>query len=81
MTDNSIDWDGHDRRKVADRWKHRRRMAYASLAGALAFPLLILGTDSQNLVGMAGAFYAFTGAVVGAYVGFAALDDKWQAKP
>ena len=63
---------------TADRWKHRRRMAYASLTGGLAFPLLILGTDSVNLVGMAGAFYAFVGAVVGAYVGFAALDDKWQ---
>lgn len=66
---------------TADRWKHRRRMAYASLAGGLAFPLLILGTDSQNLVGMAGAFYAFVGAVVGAYVGFATWDDVKAFKP
>ena len=53
-------------------------MAYASLIGALTFPLLVLGSDSQNLVGLAGAFYTFVGAVVGAYVGFATMDDKWQ---
>ena len=77
--DNSIEYTGPDRRKVAlDRWKHRRRMAYAGLVAALLFPLLVLGTGSENLVGVAGAFYTFVGAVVGAYVGFATMDDKWQ---
>jgi len=59
-----------------DRWKNRRRMAWASLIGGLAFPLLILGTDSNQLGEIAMAFYIFVGAVVGAYVGFATYDDK-----
>lgn len=63
---------------MKDRWLHRRRMAYASLIGGLLFPLLVLWTSSDQLGAIAGAFYVFVGAVVGAYVGFAALDDKWQ---
>ncbi len=61
-----------------DRWKNRRRMAWASLVGGLAFPLLLLATDSAQLGSVAGAFYLFVGAVVGAYIGFATVDDKWQ---
>jgi hypothetical protein len=61
-----------------DRWKNRRRMAWASLVGGLAFPLLLLDTDSSQLGSVAGAFYLFIGAVVGAYIGFATVDDKWQ---
>jgi hypothetical protein len=61
-----------------DRWKNRRRMAWASLAGGILFPLLVLGSDSQQLGSIAGAFYLFVGAVVGAYIGFATVDDRWQ---
>jgi len=61
-----------------DRWKNRRRMAWLSLAGGLIFPLFLLGTNSGGLVSIAGAFYLFVGSVVGAYVGFATIDDKWQ---
>jgi nitrate/nitrite transporter NarK len=63
---------------MKDRWLHRRRMAYASMIGGLLFPLLVLYTSSDQLGAIAGAFYVFVSAVVGAYVGFAALDDKWQ---
>lgn len=60
-----------------DRWKNRRRMAWASLVAGLGFPLLLLGTDSTELGSVAGPFYVFVGAVVGAYIGFSTVDDKW----
>ena len=59
-----------------DRWKHRRRMAWLSLLAGLAFPLLLLYTDSAQLGVVAAPFYTFAGAVVVAYVGFATWDDK-----
>ncbi len=58
-----------------DRWKNRRRMAWLSLLAGLAFPLLLLYTDSAQLGAVAGAFYAFVGLVVGAYIGFSTYDD------
>ena len=48
------------------------------MIGGLMFPLLVLYTASEQLGTIAGAFYAFVGAVVGAYVGFATVDDRWQ---
>lgn len=62
-----------------DRWKNRRRMAWLALIAGLAFPLLLLATDSAQLGAVAGAFYGFAGAVVAAYIGFATWDDV--AKP
>ena len=61
---------------MKDRWLHRRRMAYASMIGGLLFPMLVLWTESDQLGAIAGAFYVFVSAVVGAYMGFAVLDDK-----
>ena len=61
-----------------DRWKNRRAMAWASLVAGLVFPLLLWVTDSDQLGAVAGPFYVFVGAVVGAYIGFATVDDKWQ---
>ena len=63
-----------------DRWKNRRRMAWLALLAGLAFPLLLLYTDSAQLGAVAGAFYAFVGAVVVAYNGFATYDDVSAAK-
>lgn len=60
---------------MKDRWLHRRRMAYASMAAGLLFPALLLVTESDQLGVIAGAFYVFVGAVVGAYIGFATVDD------
>jgi len=62
----------------ADRWKNRRKMAWAALVAGLAYPLLLLYTESDQLGAVAGPFYIFAGAVVGAYIGFATVDDKWQ---
>jgi hypothetical protein len=64
---------------IQDRWKNRRKMAWISLAAALLFPLLLLATNSDQLGAVAGPFYIFVGAVVGAYIGFATVDDKWQS--
>ena len=61
-----------------DRWKNRRWMAWLSLIAALLFPLLLLWSQSDQLGAVAGAFYVFVAAVVGSYMGFATLDDKWQ---
>lgn len=58
-----------------DRWHHRRRMAYAALVCGLAYPLLILATDSPQLGQIAPAYYGFVGAIMAAYIGFATWDD------
>lgn len=59
-----------------DRWKNRRRMAWAALVAGLLFPLLLLWSQSDQLGAVAGAFYVFVTGVVGAYIGFASWDDK-----
>ena len=48
------------------------------MIAGLAFPLLLLFTESDQLGAIAGPFYVFVGAVVGAYIGFATVDDRWQ---
>lgn len=63
---------------MADRWKNRRKMAWLALAAGLLFPVLLLATESNQLGAVAGPFYIFVGAVVGAYIGFATVDDHWQ---
>ena len=59
-----------------DRWKNRRRMAWICMVAAIAYPLLVLGSNSRALGDIAVPFYMFVSAVVGAYIGFAAWDDK-----
>lgn len=61
-----------------DRWRNRRAMAWLSLLAGLGYPLLMLGAESSQLGAIAGTFYMFVGTVVGAYIGFATIDDKWQ---
>jgi hypothetical protein len=61
-----------------DRWKNRRRMAWVSMIAGLAFPALLLVTESDQLGAIAAPFYLFVGAVVGAYIGFSTADDKWK---
>lgn len=58
-----------------DRWKNRRRMAWLSLLAGLAFPLLLLYTDSAQLGAVAVPFYLFVTGVVASYIGFATWDD------
>jgi hypothetical protein len=62
----------------ADRWRNRRKMAWLALIAGLLFPVLLLATESNQLGAVAGPFYIFVGAVVGAYIGFATVDDHWQ---
>ncbi len=59
-----------------DRWKNRRRMAWLALLSGLAFPLLLLATDSSQLGAVAGSFYLFVTGVVASYIGWATIDDK-----
>jgi len=64
----------------ADRWKNRRKMAWISMLAGIGFPLLLLVTESPQLGLIAGPFYIFIGAVVGAYIGCATWDDLGHAK-
>lgn len=61
-----------------DRWRNRRKMAWISLLAGLAYPLLVLFTESTELGAIAVPFYIFVSSVVGAYIGFATMDDKFQ---
>lgn len=61
-----------------DRWKNRRKMAWLALFAGLLYPLLVLFTDSTELGSIAMYFYLFVSSVVGAYIGFATMDDKYQ---
>jgi uncharacterized membrane protein YiaA len=63
---------------IKDRWINRRRMAWITLLAGVLFPLLVLFTASDQLGSIAGAFYVFVSAVVGSYIGFATVDDKWS---
>lgn len=51
-------------------------MAWLSMLAGLAFPLLILASESPTLGTIAMPFYIFVSAVVGSYMGFATLDDN-----
>lgn len=58
------------------RWQNMRRMAWISLSSSLVYPFLALFPEGERLVSMSAAFYMFTGAVVGAYMGFSTWGDK-----
>jgi hypothetical protein len=51
-------------------------MAWLSMLAALVFPLLILASESPTLGAIAIPFYLFVTGVVGAYMGFATIDDN-----
>lgn len=61
-----------------DRWKNRRRMAWMCAGAGIGYPLLVLASNSRELGEIAIPFYMFISAVVGAYIGFATVDDKWM---
>jgi len=61
-----------------DRWKNRRHMAWVCMVAGIGYPLLVLGTNSRELGEIAVPFYMFIASVVGAYIGFATVDDRWQ---
>jgi hypothetical protein len=63
------------------RWKHRRRMAYASLVSIIAVTAVLLGPwvpveRVEKLSDLISWFYFSLASIVGAYMGFA----TWSAK-
>ena len=62
------------------RWTNRRRMAWIALLAGVIYPVVVLsaGDRGMGLTDMAFPFYMFVAGVVGAYVGFATIDDKWR---
>jgi len=69
---------------IRDRWTHRRRMAYIAIFSILAvtyaclFKIEAKKLDALEVI--VTWFYVTMGSIIGAYVGFATLDDKWQNK-
>jgi hypothetical protein len=67
---------------LSNRWKHRRRMAYIALVATLIVTYLCLfKVDKERLADLEVIvtwFYVTMGSIIGAYVGFATLDDKWR---
>lgn len=62
-------------------WKHRRRMAYASLVSIIAVTFILLGPwvpveRVERLSDLISWFYFSLASIVGAYMGFA----TWSAK-
>jgi hypothetical protein len=55
-------------------------MAYSALVSGLLFPLLLTRPETSEIGAVAIPFYTFVGSVVGAYVGFSTIDDKWKAE-
>jgi len=66
----------------ADRWRNRRKMAWICLWAGVSFPVLLfaatLAGEADPLVAIAVPYLLFVSSVVGAYIGFATVDDKWQ---
>lgn len=66
----------------ADRWKHRRSMAWIAFYAGISFPMWLLISiplgRQDSLVAIAVPYLLFISSVVGAYIGFATVDDKWQ---
>lgn len=59
-----------------DRWKNRRRMAWAAVvSGLFFFPGLLLFTDSDQLGAVAVPYYLFVTSVAASYIGWATFDD------
>lgn len=63
---------------MSSRWRNRRAMAWLSLVAGILYPVLVLFTDSEQISAVAVPFYLFVTGVVGSYIGFATLDDKWS---
>ncbi len=59
-----------------DRWKNRRRMAWLAMLAGLIYPLIPM--SEQMAAVLTAPFYFFVGSIVGSYVGFSTVDDKWQ---
>lgn len=67
---------------IANRWKHRRRMAYMAMLSVIAvtYQLMfhITAEKIKALENIITWYYITMGSIIGAYLGFATLDDKWK---
>ena len=59
---------------MTDKWYHRRNMTYASLVGGLFFPIGVVIEPELSNISM--PFYAFVGATLVSYMGYATTHDK-----
>lgn len=66
-------------KQAADRWRHRRRMAYIALSSMIVATGLIFFAVSESrlesLKDPIGWFFISMASIVGAYVGFATYSD------
>lgn len=64
------------------RWKNRRRMAWVALVAILVVTywcMFCVRVDRlKELNDIITWFYLTMGSIIGAYVGFSTLDDKWK---
>jgi len=64
------------------RWKNRRRMAYISLLAILTvigLALFIVPIERLKVLEeIITWFFFIMGSIIGSYVGFATLDEKWN---
>lgn len=67
---------------IANRWKHRRRMAYMAILSVMAVTYFLMFNIPHEkikvLENIITWFYITMGSIIGAYLGFATLDDKWK---
>ena len=65
-----------------DRWRHRRKMAWIAFWAGVSYPLLLMITmifdKEASMLTLAVPYLMFLASVVGAYIGMATMDDKWQ---
>lgn len=64
------------------RWRTRRRLAYISITSIIMvtyWAFFKLDIDKLNaLKDIISWFYTIMGSIIGSYVGFSTIDDKWQ---
>jgi len=62
------------------RWTHRRRLVYASVVGSwvMIAAAMLDFTDRQVSSQLVMGGVSLLSIVLGAYVGFATVDDRWQ---
>lgn len=67
---------------LALRWRHRRRMAYLALFAVFLvtyWAMFVIPIDRLNALDeVITWFFIVMGSIIGAYVGFSTLDDKWK---
>ena len=69
---------------IANRWKHRRRMAYLAMLSVMLITYCLMFKmpveKIKVLENIITWYYITMGSIIGAYLGFATLDDKWKKR-